>query len=64
MTTQPAATSLADQLAAHLRDARNFHDGEACDALDPCPSCVSRRRVQRAARGVALIPEQRTKENR
>ena len=54
----PAATALADQLAAHLRDAR------CCDALAPCPSCVSRRRVQRAARGVALIPEQRTKENR
>lgn len=62
MQTTTAATAYADQLAADLRDARNFHDGERCDALDLCPSCRTRGRMVQVARVQAAIPTQRTKE--
>lgn len=45
----------ADQLAATLRDRRTQHDGQVCDAFDPCPDCRAERAVVREAR----VPEQR-----
>lgn len=58
--TTPAHTAHADQLAATLRDARNFHDGEPCDPFTPCRSCQVGRMTVQVERRLALIPTQRT----
>ena len=55
--TAPALTSLsshADQLAAHLRDAR------CCDPFAPCRPCVVGRMTVQVERRLAMIPTQRT----
>ena len=58
--TTTATTTHADQLAAELRDRRNFHDGESCDPLfGMCPSCSLLTRTGQELRHIVRVPAQR-----
>jgi hypothetical protein len=61
MTTNltTATTLTTELLAADLRERAPIHDGRRCDALAPCRSCQTGRRVVQVARRLSEVPAQR-----